>query len=107
MLECVTKIKYFHKGRSDTGVSFVCSGIKSSGKVVYVTATAPFFLLTILLIRGVLLPGAVDGIKYYLIPDWSKLLQFQVTQYSSIFVCKWVAKIWKISDHLKSFHLMY
>lgn len=48
-------------------------GPRSSGKVVWVTATAPYFILTILLIRGVTLPGASKGIYYYLVPDFDKL----------------------------------
>lgn len=51
----------------------VCKGVKSSGKVVYFTATAPYILLTAVLIRGVTLPGAADGIKFYLTPDLSRL----------------------------------
>ncbi|KAI2798543.1 Sodium-dependent noradrenaline transporter [Blomia tropicalis] len=43
-------------------------GVKSSGKVVWVTATAPYFILTILLLRGLFLPGAISGIKYYINP---------------------------------------
>jgi len=61
-------------------IVFACliKGVKSSGKVVYVTATVPYIFLTILLIRGMLLPGAMDGIRYYVSPDWSKLLEFRV-----------------------------
>lgn len=41
-------------------------GVKQSGKVVWVTATAPFFLIIVFLIRGVTLPGAEIGINKYL-----------------------------------------
>ncbi|RWS27884.1 sodium-dependent noradrenaline transporter-like protein [Leptotrombidium deliense] len=53
-------------------------GVKSSGKVVWVTATAPYIILTILLIRGLFLPGAVDGIKYYLEPRLEELKKASV-----------------------------
>lgn len=56
----------------------MCKGIKSSGKVVYVTAIAPFIMLFIFLVRGLSLPGAWNGVKFYLTPDWDKLLDFQV-----------------------------
>ena len=56
----------------------LCKGIKSSGKVVYVTATAPYIFLTLLLIRGALLPGAADGILFYVRPDFNRLLEFKV-----------------------------
>lgn len=56
----------------------LCKGIKSSGKVVYVTATVPYLFLTLLLIRGLLLPGAFDGVIFYITPDFSELLNIKV-----------------------------
>ncbi|XP_069676145.1 sodium-dependent noradrenaline transporter-like isoform X2 [Periplaneta americana] len=53
-------------------------GVKSSGKVVWATATLPYVVLTILLIRGLMLPGAIGGIEYYLKPDLARLSDTQV-----------------------------
>ncbi|OWF50839.1 sodium-dependent noradrenaline transporter-like [Mizuhopecten yessoensis] len=52
--------------------------VKSAGKVVWFTATIPYLILTILLIRGSLLPGAGDGIKYFVTPNVSRLGDVQV-----------------------------
>uniref|UniRef100_A0A8C8DSJ9 Transporter n=1 Tax=Oryzias sinensis TaxID=183150 RepID=A0A8C8DSJ9_9TELE len=53
-------------------------GVKSTGKVVYFTALFPYVILVVLLAHGVTLPGALDGIVYYLKPNWSKLGEAQV-----------------------------
>lgn len=53
-------------------------GVRSAGKVVWVTALAPYVVLIILLVRGVSLPGADEGIKYYLTPEWHKLKNSKV-----------------------------
>ncbi|XP_064649101.1 sodium- and chloride-dependent taurine transporter-like [Lineus longissimus] len=56
----------------------VWKGIKSSGKVMYFTATSPYILMFILLVRGALLEGAGAGVLYYIKPTWERLLDIQV-----------------------------
>ncbi|UCF50307.1 MAG: sodium-dependent transporter [Thermoplasmatales archaeon] len=48
-------------------------GVGRIGKVVALTVPIPTLLLIILTIRGLTLPGAMEGISYYLTPDFSKL----------------------------------
>ncbi|XP_037632202.1 solute carrier family 6 member 4a [Sebastes umbrosus] len=56
----------------------IWKGVKTSGKVVWVTATFPYLVLLVLLIRGATLPGAWRGVIFYLKPDWQKLLSTTV-----------------------------
>ncbi|XP_047225139.1 sodium- and chloride-dependent betaine transporter-like [Girardinichthys multiradiatus] len=56
----------------------IWKGIKSSGKVAYFTATFPYVMLFILLIRGLTLPGAWEGVYYYLYPDINRLANLEV-----------------------------
>ncbi|XP_053504363.1 sodium- and chloride-dependent GABA transporter 2-like isoform X2 [Ictalurus furcatus] len=53
-------------------------GVKSTGKAVYFTAIFPYVMLLVLLLRGLTLPGALQGIKYYLYPQPSRLTDPQV-----------------------------
>ncbi|XP_077197197.1 uncharacterized protein LOC143839284 isoform X7 [Paroedura picta] len=56
-------------------VVFLCTlrGIRSSGKVVYFTATFPYLVIVVLIIRGATLEGSIDGVRFYLSADWSRL----------------------------------
>ena len=57
-------------------ITFICvhKGVKSASIAVKITMPLPFLLLFILLIKGLTLPGAGDGIRRYLdFSDWSEL----------------------------------
>ncbi len=51
----------------------IFKGVKLVGKIVWLTVPLPFLMLIVLAIRGLTLEGAMDGLVYYLDPDWSQL----------------------------------
>ncbi|XP_031164855.1 sodium- and chloride-dependent GABA transporter 1 isoform X1 [Sander lucioperca] len=61
-------------------IVYLCifKGVKSTGKVVYFTAIFPYFILFALLINNVQLPGAKNGILYFVTPVWGKLFEVKV-----------------------------
>jgi len=65
----------------------IWKGAQTVGKVVYLTVPLPWLCLVVFVIRGLTLPGAEQGIAYYLTPDFSKLASAKVwlAAYSQIF----------------------
>ena len=48
-------------------------GIRIAGKISYVTSFLPYIILFSLAIRSFTLPGAKNGLLYFLLPKWEKL----------------------------------
>lgn len=66
-------------------------GIKSSGKVSYFLAIFPYCVLFTLLVKASMLEGALEGIKYFIKPNFSKLLDPMVSYKSHIVKTKgWI-----------------
>ena len=68
-------------------VIYACifKGAKVMGKVVYLTVIVPYFLLIVMLIRGLTLEGAIIGIEYFLGENskesvkWNQFIHEKVT----------------------------
>jgi len=59
-------------------IAAIWKGPKTVGKVVYFTVIIPWIILIVFVIRGVTLPGAIQGLKYYLTPQFGALLNYKV-----------------------------
>jgi len=61
-------------------IACICvrKGVKSVGKVVAITMPLPIILLIALFIRGITLPGAIEGIWYYINPDFTVLFDTEI-----------------------------
>ncbi len=68
-------------------VMAIWKGTKTVGKVVYVTVLVPWMILLIFVFRSVTLPGADDGLAFYLTPVFSKLQEPKVwlAAYTQVF----------------------
>jgi len=62
-------------------------GVLRVGKVVMITVPLPAILMVLILIRGLSLPGSLEGLRWYLTPDFSALLSGQtwLQAYAQVF----------------------
>ena len=56
----------------------IVKGVKSVGKVVMWTVPLPVLILVAFVLRGITLPGAMEGLSFYLTPDFKALLNWNV-----------------------------
>uniref|UniRef100_A0A672L786 Transporter n=1 Tax=Sinocyclocheilus grahami TaxID=75366 RepID=A0A672L786_SINGR len=66
---------------------YMCVSVRVCVQVVWITATMPYVVLVVLLLRGVTLPGAIDGIKAYLSVDFLRLCDAQVWIEAATQIC--------------------
>ncbi len=50
-------------------------GVRLVGKIVWLTVPLPWLMLLVLTVRGLTLQGSMEGLAYYLNPDWSQLAE--------------------------------
>ncbi len=60
----------------------IFKGVKLVGKIVWLTVPLPWLMLLILTVNGLLLPGSIKGLAYYLNPDWAQLAKPTTWQFA-------------------------
>lgn len=53
----------------------IFKGVKLVDKIVWFTVPLPWLMLFILAVRGLTLPGSMEGLVYYLEPNWQQLAE--------------------------------
>ena len=72
----VSKRIIFHFPLKSSRAKFhPCSIFVTSLQVAYVMATFPYVIMSVLMIRAFTLDGYLEGIQYYVTPDWSRLAE--------------------------------
>jgi len=56
----------------------IFKGVTFSGRIAVYSASFPYVLLVIMILRGFFLPGAIDGLIYAFTPDFSKIFEIQI-----------------------------
>lgn len=65
-------------------------GVKNSGVYSYFLAIFPYVILLVLLIRAVTLPGAGDGILYFVKPNFNAILEHKVSKIENSIFSKYI-----------------
>jgi len=60
----------------------IFKGVKLVDKIVRFTVLLPWLMLVVLAVNGLMLPGSIKGLAYYLNPDWSQLAKPTTWQYA-------------------------
>lgn len=53
----------------------IFKGVKFVGKIVWITVPLPWLMLVVLTVRGLTLEGSMQGLGFYLNPDWHQLAE--------------------------------